>query len=203
MRSSAAAEQAGSQCHSARVRAAGLTVHQHRWRSGQAAALAGGTTFHIDFALPIDGDLAAGFARYQRAAQTAVMDYSFHMAVTSWDDKVGPPNPNPILQLWTTNQVGAPAAGARAARLGACKQVGSTAGLGAPASTHALKHTPSVVAVRLRWKWEPRICGNEEWECGMHVAKHTSRGEVCLAYAMPHSHSACSAVGAGAHAGNM
>lgn len=42
---------------------------------------------HIDFALPIDGDLAEGFARYQQAAARSVMDYSFHMAVTSWNDK--------------------------------------------------------------------------------------------------------------------
>ncbi len=45
---------------------------------------------HIDFALPIDGDLATGFARYQQAAAKSVMDYSFHMAVTSWDDKASP-----------------------------------------------------------------------------------------------------------------
>jgi hypothetical protein len=33
--------------------------------SGQAAALAGGTTMHIDFALPIDHDLRAGFEEWQ------------------------------------------------------------------------------------------------------------------------------------------
>ena len=59
--------------------------------SGQAAALAGGTTMHIDFALPAGGDLAAGFARYQAAAAKSVMDYSFHMAVTSWDAKARSP----------------------------------------------------------------------------------------------------------------
>ncbi len=46
---------------------------------------------HIDFALPADGDLAAGFARYQAAAAKSVMDYSFHMAVTSWDAKASSP----------------------------------------------------------------------------------------------------------------
>lgn len=115
-----------------------LTVHRRRRRSGQAAALAGGTTFHIDFALPVDGDLAAGFARYRRAAQTAVMDYSFHMAVTSWDDKVGALTLTLCCGHGRRTEVGAPAAGARAARPSACQQVGSAAGLGAPLSTHAL-----------------------------------------------------------------
>ncbi|KAK9825674.1 hypothetical protein WJX81_001526 [Elliptochloris bilobata] len=64
------------------------TISCDDFYSGQAAALAGGTTMHIDFALPSNGDLAAGFARYQAAAAKSVMDYSFHMAVTSWDDKV-------------------------------------------------------------------------------------------------------------------
>ena len=47
---------------------------------------------HIDFALPAGGDLAAGFARYQAAAAKSVMDYSFHMAVTSWDAKACRPS---------------------------------------------------------------------------------------------------------------
>ena len=42
----------------------------------------------IDFALPIDGDLAAGFERYKRVSKRSVMDYSFHMAVTTWNEKV-------------------------------------------------------------------------------------------------------------------
>ncbi|XP_024545302.1 dihydropyrimidinase [Selaginella moellendorffii] len=56
--------------------------------SGQAAALAGGTTMHIDFALPIDGDLLKGFESYRRKAEPSCMDYGFHMAVTTWNDKV-------------------------------------------------------------------------------------------------------------------
>lgn len=56
--------------------------------SGQAAALAGGTTFHIDFALPVDGDISKGLKRYQDVSKRAVMDYSFHMAITTWNDKV-------------------------------------------------------------------------------------------------------------------
>ena len=57
--------------------------------TGHAAALAGGTTFHIDFALPVEGDLMDGFYEWQRKAKgAAIMDYSFHMAVTSWNDKI-------------------------------------------------------------------------------------------------------------------
>lgn len=37
--------------------------------SGQAAALAGGTTMHIDFALPIDHDLLAGWEEWRNKAQ--------------------------------------------------------------------------------------------------------------------------------------
>lgn len=51
---------------------------------------------HIDFALPAGGDLAAGFARYQAAAAKSVMDYSFHMAVTSWDAKACCPFTMPV-----------------------------------------------------------------------------------------------------------
>eukprot|EP00210_Caulerpa_lentillifera_P001757 g1687.t1 len=56
--------------------------------SGQAAALAGGTTMHIDFALPTDGDLLKGFEDYKEKAKKSCMDYGFHMAVTSWNTQV-------------------------------------------------------------------------------------------------------------------
>eukprot|EP00873_Tetraselmis_striata_P014482 jgi/Tetstr1/434746/TSEL_023798.t1 len=59
--------------------------------SGQAAALAGGTTMHIDFALPQGPDgksLMAGFGKWQEKSQKSCMDYGFHMAVTSWSEKV-------------------------------------------------------------------------------------------------------------------
>lgn len=99
--------------------------------TGQAAALAGGTTYHIDFALPVDHDLMKGWEAWQVRGLTEVtaqpvvecswqqacidsipgqlpatiprcchglqvkgqqgcMDYSFHMAVTNWNEKVGP-----------------------------------------------------------------------------------------------------------------
>ena len=79
----------------------GIDVHTHLdmpfmgdvtaddFYTGHVAALSGGTTYHIDFALPINHDLIAGFNAWkEKAAEKAVMDYSFHMAVTSWSDQV-------------------------------------------------------------------------------------------------------------------
>jgi len=56
--------------------------------TGQAAALAGGTTMHIDFVIPINGNLTAGFESYMDKAKKAPMDYGFHMAITKWDEDV-------------------------------------------------------------------------------------------------------------------
>ena len=56
--------------------------------SGHRAALAGGTTMHIDFALPTDGSMIKGYEAWQEKAKLAVMDYGFHMAVTEYNDKV-------------------------------------------------------------------------------------------------------------------
>ncbi|KAK2983395.1 hypothetical protein RJ640_016019 [Escallonia rubra] len=56
--------------------------------SGQAAALAGGTTMHIDFVIPVDGSLSAGLEAYVEKAKNSCMDYGFHMVITKWDDVV-------------------------------------------------------------------------------------------------------------------
>ncbi|CAL0315835.1 unnamed protein product [Lupinus luteus] len=56
--------------------------------SGQAAALAGGTTMHIDFVIPHSGNLTAGFEAYEKKAKKSCMDYGFHMAITKWDEAV-------------------------------------------------------------------------------------------------------------------
>ncbi|KAF9594008.1 hypothetical protein IFM89_026720 [Coptis chinensis] len=56
--------------------------------SGQAATLAGGTTMHIDFVIPVNGSLSAGFKAYTKKAQRSCMDYGFHMAITKWDEVV-------------------------------------------------------------------------------------------------------------------
>lgn len=56
--------------------------------TGQAAALAGGTTMHIDFVIPVDGSLTAGFEAYEKKSKKACMDFGFHMAITKWDEVV-------------------------------------------------------------------------------------------------------------------
>jgi len=56
--------------------------------SGHAAALAGGTTFHLDFVLPVAHDLLAGYAAWQRKASRGCLDYGLHVAVTSWSERV-------------------------------------------------------------------------------------------------------------------
>ncbi|CAI5942228.1 unnamed protein product, partial [Closterium sp. NIES-64] len=61
--------------------------------SGQAAALAGGTTFHIDYVLGATpasgGDLLRILEEYEgKAKGNAVMDYGFHMGVTRWSEEV-------------------------------------------------------------------------------------------------------------------
>lgn len=43
---------------------------------------------HLDFALPIDGDLEAGIKRHDQKAELAVMDYSYHVPITKWTEKV-------------------------------------------------------------------------------------------------------------------
>ncbi|XP_043720125.1 dihydropyrimidinase-like isoform X1 [Telopea speciosissima] len=56
--------------------------------TGQAAALAGGTTMNINFAMPINGSLTAGFEDFAKKAKKSCMDYGFHMAITKWDEVV-------------------------------------------------------------------------------------------------------------------
>ncbi|KAB1227520.1 Dihydropyrimidinase [Morella rubra] len=56
--------------------------------SGQAAALAGGTTMHIDFVKPVNGSLTAGFKVYEKKAKKSCMDYGFHMVITKWNEVV-------------------------------------------------------------------------------------------------------------------
>ncbi|GMG99988.1 hypothetical protein Nepgr_001828 [Nepenthes gracilis] len=56
--------------------------------TGQAAALAGGTTMHIDFVIPVNGSLSAGLKAYQKKAEDSCMDYGFHMVITKWNEDV-------------------------------------------------------------------------------------------------------------------
>lgn len=82
------------------VTAGGIDPHTHlamefmgtetidNFFSGQAAALAGGTTMHIDFVIPVNGSLSKGYEAYVEKAKLSCMDYGFHMAITKWDDIV-------------------------------------------------------------------------------------------------------------------
>lgn len=56
--------------------------------SGHKAALAGGTTMHVDFVLPVNGSLLMGYETWERKAKKANMDYAFHMAVTAWNQQI-------------------------------------------------------------------------------------------------------------------
>ncbi|GAU22139.1 hypothetical protein TSUD_251670 [Trifolium subterraneum] len=49
--------------------------------SGQAAALAGGTTMNIDFVMPVNGNLTAGFEVYEnKAKKSCINSFKFFMA---------------------------------------------------------------------------------------------------------------------------
>lgn len=52
--------------------------------SGHRAALAGGTTMHVDFALAVDGDPLKGYERWREMADRGAMDYALHVSVDGW-----------------------------------------------------------------------------------------------------------------------
>ncbi|WP_449370596.1 dihydropyrimidinase [Thiomonas sp.] len=57
--------------------------------SGTAAALAGGTTMIIDFVIPNPQEpLMDAYRKWRGWAEKSACDYSFHVAVTWWDDSV-------------------------------------------------------------------------------------------------------------------
>ena len=59
------------------------------FESGTRAALAGGTTMVVDFALPAPGQsLLEALTMWDNKSGRANCDYSFHMAVTWWDEQV-------------------------------------------------------------------------------------------------------------------
>lgn len=43
---------------------------------------------HIDFVLPIAGNIAKGLESYHTKAKKGCMDFAFHVAVTTWNDDV-------------------------------------------------------------------------------------------------------------------
>jgi len=57
--------------------------------TGTSAAIAGGTTMIIDFVIPDPKEpLLAAYKKWRGWAEKAAGDYSFHVAVTWWDDSV-------------------------------------------------------------------------------------------------------------------
>jgi dihydropyrimidinase len=65
------------------------TVASEDFFSGTSAAIAGGTTMIIDFVIPAPKEnLLAAYQKWRGWAEKAAGDYSFHVAVTWWDDSV-------------------------------------------------------------------------------------------------------------------
>jgi dihydropyrimidinase len=65
------------------------TVTTEDFYSGTAAAVAGGTTTIIDFAIPSKGQsLLEAYKTWRQWAEKSVADYSLHVAVTWWDQSV-------------------------------------------------------------------------------------------------------------------
>jgi len=66
------------------------TVASEDFESGTAAGLAGGTTMIIDFVIPNPQQrLMEAHETWRGWAEKSVSDYSFHVAITWWDDTVG------------------------------------------------------------------------------------------------------------------
>ena len=65
------------------------TVASEDFFSGTSAAAAGGTTMAIDFVIPSPQEpLLDAYKKWRGWAEKAACDYSFHVAVTWWDDSV-------------------------------------------------------------------------------------------------------------------
>jgi len=65
------------------------TVASEDFYSGTAAGFAGGTTMIIDFVIPNPKEpLLAAYKEWRGWAEKAAGDYSFHVAVTWWDESV-------------------------------------------------------------------------------------------------------------------
>ncbi|MGB5257118.1 MAG: dihydropyrimidinase [Woeseiaceae bacterium] len=65
------------------------TVTSEDFYSGTAAGLAGGTTMIIDFAIPNpQQNILETYMQWRDWAEKSVADYSFHVAITWWDDTV-------------------------------------------------------------------------------------------------------------------
>jgi dihydropyrimidinase len=65
------------------------TVTTEDFETGTAAGLAGGTTMIIDFVIPNpQQDVMEAYHQWREWAEKSVSDYTFHVAITWWDDTV-------------------------------------------------------------------------------------------------------------------
>ena len=65
------------------------TVASESFYSGTAAGAAGGNTMIIDFVIPDPGEnLIEAYKKWRGWAEKAAADYSFHVAITWWDESV-------------------------------------------------------------------------------------------------------------------
>lgn len=65
------------------------TTAAETWESGTIAALSGGTTLVVDFIIPDEGGMIKAMDAWEeRASRQASSDYSFHMAVTGWNEQI-------------------------------------------------------------------------------------------------------------------
>ncbi len=65
------------------------TVASDDFESGTAAGLAGGTTMIIDFVIPApQQDILEAYHQWREWSEKSVADYSFHVAITWWDESV-------------------------------------------------------------------------------------------------------------------
>ncbi len=65
------------------------TIASEDFETGTAAGLAGGTTMIIDFVIPNpQQNIMEAYKQWREWAEKSVADYSFHVAITWWDDTV-------------------------------------------------------------------------------------------------------------------